>query len=457
MDKKKFFKTEDQKKREVLFLSISILFGLCFFLSRIGNDDVANYNKYQMPFTESAAWILRGFTNWSSRMFINLVMMIVSRYGRPGLMIYSGISMYIALKAIYLLGGKKGDFTMSLFISSLVMTYPFLVLSSSGWSMATASYFGPTACMLMALVPIRKAFDKEKIPFWQDILYFLAILYGANSEQNALVLLGCYTVAVIFFAIKKRFSVRVFILWALAVGSMIFILTCPGNWSRHANESKNWFPSFGMLDTIDKLDLGVSTTLQWLFCEGQLIVFLCCLFMMILIWKKYTELLFRVVSAIPVLAIALFGPLRPVIDILAPMLSILYSPVNQYGAFNVETQARGVGPLQFCVLLFIAVCVLIEVFLINDTVEGCVFDLSIIVTGVGSRVMMGLSPTIHASMKRTCTALFFCLCVVTVHTYSTYVKNFKKEGKKDIMPYLSCGLLIYGFLNLASTLVSVFY
>lgn len=457
MPKKKLFTTQAQKQRELLILSVSVLFGLCFLLSRVGNDDLSNYTKYQMPVSEIFPWLARGFSNWGSRIFINFGVLLVSRSGYPGLVLYASGSMYIFLKALHLLYGKDPDNKASLFIISVAMIYPFRVLHTSGWAMGLTTYFGPASCMLMALVPIKKHCDGEKIRIPLMVLYFLAALYASNSEQNMIILLGSYIVAVLFFLFQKKWSTRIAILGTGAVINLILILVSPGNQARSSSEVQTWFPDFSMLDSIDRLELGTSTTLQWLLCEGQLLVILCTLLMMVMIWEKYSHYLIRTVAVIPFAFSVLTGPLRFVLAQLIPESAILYGPVDKYGLFTISNQGRGAGPLQFCVLLFVIACIIIDLLMLNDTPRGCIADISLCVFGMGSRIMMGLSPTIHASNNRTFTAFLFCLGAMTVHIYSTYRNKPPKTKFVKVLPYIDLMLIFFGFLSLLTTLVSVFY
>ncbi|MBP5492016.1 MAG: hypothetical protein J6Y08_04155 [Clostridiales bacterium] len=458
MDKKKLFKSEEQKKSELLFITVSILFGLCFFFFRIGNDDLTRRVYYEDSLMDGWNWVWGMVSDWSSRLIINFIWMVVGRYNKPSLMLYSAVSMYAYLKALYLLSGKKDDFKLSLFITGVAMSFPFAILSTSGWATATTSYFGPTACMLLALVPLRKFYDGEKIPLWADIIYILSMIYSANAEQNVIVLIAVYAVGIVYFLVKrKKCSFRLILHLLLAIAGLTFTLTCRGNWIRKTQEVKDWFPTYNMLDTVDKIELGLSTTLHWMFCDGQILMILLCAVMMALVWKKYQDLLYRILSAVPVLAVLLLGPLRPILLAISPITSTLVSEINSNGAFNVAQQGRGAGPLQVGVYLCLIVCLGIEIFLINDTPEGCIWDFLMAVLGVGTRVMMGLSPTIHASSTRTYTAFLFCISALVVHDYSIFLKEFGKTSKKQVMPYLSVGLIVLGFISLLSALLTMFY
>ena len=456
MDAKKFFKRKESTKIEMLFFIVSVLFGLSFLFAHMGADDVSTQQYFEKSFMQGVKWIMDVIVTWSSRLLINMVFMIVRRYYNPLIYLYAAGSMYVIQKSLYLLIGKREDFHLALFISAVSLSFPFVILSTSGWIMGTTSYYGPACCMLAAMVPIRKTYDGEKLKLWEELLYVLIVIYAANGEQNVVVLLGIYTVAFVYFLLKKNLRARIVILWILTGFSFAYMLLCPGNYARSEANEAYWFPAYGMLDPIDKFEIGLSTTLRYIFCESELLILICLFVMMLFIWRKYSDFLFRVISVVPFAAAVLLGPLRTVLTVISPAATVLYAQIDYHGAYNAASMARGSGPLQFVIFLILIACICAEIFLINDTPEGIVCDLSLAVMGVGSRVMLGFSPTIYASSTRTYTAMLMCFSAIAVHDYANYRKQFGTIGKRTRMLYVCGALLVYGFLVLISGFAGMF-
>ena len=57
----------------------------------------------------------------------------------------------------------------------------------------------------------------------------------------------------------------------LAIASIVFILTCPGNYIRNSIEINESFKDFGMLTVMDKICLGFTSTMGIIIEKGDLV------------------------------------------------------------------------------------------------------------------------------------------------------------------------------------------
>lgn len=435
-------------------LLISIMFGFIVSLARVAGDDMLWHDYIGKSIIACWNWAAEQYFYWSSRQLVNFIWAIVLEGGRFVWMIYMTISMFVMLKALMLLSGETCK-NMGFYVIGLVMTFPFETLMSAGWIATTTSYFGPQAFAIMALVPIKKRVSGDRIKIISFLGYCVALIYGANAEQMCVVLLGSYFVANIYLFIKRRIDIQTIILFLLSLLSMIYMMTCPGNWVRDSEEIAKWFPTYGMLDIIDKAEIGISTTLRWMYASGQTFVIVTCLVMAYIVWQKYKEPMFRFLALIPSGLILLMGPFRSVLTILFPYASYSANEVDYYGDFTVASSGRGVGTVHFVVLMLISVCICELIFLVNDTIEGIIGDITLIVLGVASRAMMGFSPTVYASNLRTFTTLIFCLMAVSTRAYARNIELFMPIKEKERYIWLS--FVVLGFLNLTFLVVTAFY
>ena len=83
----------------------------------------------------------------------------------------------------------------------------------------------------------------------------------------------------------------------------------------------------------------------------------------------------------------------------------------------------------------------------NDKIEGVIGDISMILAGVASSAMLGFSPTIYASAKRTYTTMIFCIVVVSIHIFCNNV-SYIKEMKKCNFRYIMYTIILLGYLDL---------
>lgn len=438
-----------------------ILFSFCFAfiicLSKIAGDDAVHVTEIGSNIFGWWERIVEQWFSWSSRVLVNFVGSVVLGGGRIIWMLYMAISSYVMLKAMVLLfsDGKKREIAM--FAIFTLMLFPFRTLMTAGWIAATTSYFGPQAFALMSMVPIKKVVKNEKICWWESILYAACLIYGTNAEQFCIVILILYLAAIIYLFTKKRSSGILWINFALTAINFIAALACPGNKVRSASEEINWFPTYRMLDFIDKADIGISTTLKWIFVDGGILILVMCIVLAFFIWQKYKEPLFRFVSVIPVIVSIGLGPLRDFFTALFPDAAFLMNDIDYYGAFNVQSLGRGVGTLQFAIFLLIAACVCAEIILLNDTIEGFLTDILLIVMGVASRCAMGFSPTVYASSTRTYTTLVVCFMAVLIHIYSKNYNLVKEVDKNGFRYYVYLGIIFLKFVDLIFLVATAFY
>ena len=130
------------------------------------------------------------YQTWSSRLLINFIWAVMLLGGRLAFAAYMSVSMYIGMKAMILLWSKGNDANIKRFIIAVFMLFPFRILYTAGWIATSTSYYGPVMFALMSLVPIRKAYDQEKIRKPALLFYSVCLIYGANTEQTCIVLLS---------------------------------------------------------------------------------------------------------------------------------------------------------------------------------------------------------------------------------------------------------------------------
>ena len=440
---KKCFQTHP----DAVLAVIAILYGLMFLPAIIIQDDLKWLSSVD-TLKNTLKLVYSQYYTWSSRVIINLVWYLVLRFGKVAWALYMAVSAFVLMKALRLLSDDDHNHLIHWFSVTMLMLFPSVFFVSAGWIATTTSYFGPQAFGLMALVPIKKCLKDEKIGKWEWVFYLVCLIYAANAEQMCVVLLGCYLTAAVYFAIRKKRNLMIWFFLLVVIASFVFMLSCSGNWARKDQEIIRWFPTYGMLDNIDKADIGISTTLHWMFAESSLIVIFICLMLTFLVWKRYKGFLFRCLAVLPLAAVLFLGPLKNVLTAVFPYASFISYDVDYYGSFTVGELGGGVGRIRFALFLFIALCIAAEVILLNDTVTGLLVDSALIITGFGSRVMMAFSPTVYMSNIRTYSTLVVCLFAFAMHMFSHNLSHLNVHEKQ----YARCmmaGIILFGIVDLA--------
>lgn len=443
-------------KADSLFIACALLFGALFGFAVIAYDDAYNMPLIGATIKEEIRYNLNSYHNWTSRILINTVWSIILEHVYYLYMIYMAISMYVLCKALYhIIPGEK-DYKKAVFTVMVAMFFPFHLMTSAGWIATTGTYFGPQAFGIMALLPMGKIAKKEALSIKEVLWFSLCLLYGANFEQMCVALVFLYGVFCVWMLMEKNIRFETFLFLGLSVASLIFILTCPGNWGRSGEEAE-LFPTYGMLGFADKLELATSLTLKWIYLDGTLLTLFLLGLIAVVVWKKYSHPGYRLAATIPFGVSLLLGPLRDVTEYLFPKVGMLTEDIEYYGAINVEHRGVGIGLLQLFVCLSLSLLVLVSLILINDTLRDLVADVSLVLVGVGTGTMMGFSPTIYASEGRTFSTLTLCVMILLMHIYEKNRDTFALAFKKVNILYVEYAVILFSYLNLATLIMTQFY
>ncbi len=445
------------ENNQIFFVITSILFGIIVSLCKMAGDDMSQFSHIGNSIFDWWKYSTDAYDNWSSRVLINFIWFVVLKLGRFAIGIYCALSMYVLQKSLYSLFETSNRKQQVLFITALTFLFPFETLMTAGWIATITSYFGPQAFAIAALIPIKKIINNEKMSFKDMLWGIIALLYGGNAEQMSIVLFVVYLVAFIYLVVKRKIDIKIIFFMLLAIANVLNFFLCPGNWVRKDSSVMTWFPDFGMLNVIDKADIGISTTLRWMFASGQAFVILICIMMANFIWKRYKEPVFRFIALVPAGMTILLGPLKYAFASIFLNASMAMNEVDYYGSFTVASQGIGSGMIQFGFFLLIAVCIVAELFLLNDKVEGLIVDLTLVLIGVASRAMMAFSPTVYGSSTRTYTTMVVCIMTVAVHIYSANICLIENNEEDSKEKYILWGLILIGFLNLIYLVATAFY
>lgn len=369
------------------------------------------------------------YATWSSRVLIEAVMLFFVSGNVWYWKIADSLMILLFLWIVSeLFGGKSGPDKMraQILMFCMIWIVPFFSLSSAGWITTTINYLWPLTLGLMAMLPVRHWILEEKIPAWEYVLCPVCVLYGANMEQMGAILLGSYGVFGGYLLWKrKKLPPFYFVQLLLVTGSLVFILTAPGNACRTEAEIQRFFPEFAGLTVGQKLWMGFLDTTQYYLAagDGQ---------------KSYVFGLFSVVLWLA--ALLTFSGRRGkrgipgVLMALVPV--VFYWGIGQAGNFllnsglltrgrngiGVLAQNRQIPGMSYYsggLVAFQTLCYLIVLAAVAGTIfyvwgrsEEAMLELLILAAGFLSRLVVGFSPTIYASGDRT--ALFCTVAVLIV-------------------------------------------
>lgn len=413
-------------------LALFILeFALTFFITPNKFDD----QVFLESVTGTSVWSYVGprYYNWSSRLIIEFVLCSILKISKYLWILLEAFMVALAGYSISKLFVKNDENKNEniIMLVAMILIYPIMQMNSAGWAATTINYMWPMALGLFSLIPIKKAWDGEKIKFWQYPLYVMALLFAANQEQACAILFGTYLLFAILMIIKnKKIHPFIVIQNILVIASLIFILTCPGNSVRTQAEIENQFNDFEMLTILDKIGLGFTSTMGVIIDKGSMVFAIMSILIAVNIFLNYKEKLYRVVSLVPVFTILSLCYFSRITTEIFPFFGTLKGLITEK---QVMLTAVNCNNMLYVIPIILAsanfICIAMSLLLMFKSLNKNVALLAFLV-GLASRLIMGFSPTVFLSGERTMLFFEFAMIIVSILVWQEIIKKTDKNEKK---------------------------
>lgn len=451
--KEKINKFLDNGRGAILAIFILELV-LTFFVTPNKFDD--EYFLEQVTNASPLSFVISRYSWWSSRVIIEFVLCVVLKTSKYlWILLEAGMVTLIgySISKIFIKDNKKENNTMLLF---MILLYPLNVMNGAGWAATTTNYMWPLATCLFALVPISEIWKGNKIAFWKYPLYTLSLIYAGNQEQTCAILVGTYILFGIFMVIKnKKIHPYMIIQTIIIIASLIFILTCPGNYERNQAEIKDNFKDFEMLTVLDKIGLGLTATNALLVGNGNIIFIMLTGIMAIYIFSNYKEKLYRIIAIIPFLSVILLAFIPNITSNVFPFLVSFKKNFIMEGVMLTAANSNNLFytlPVIFAFIIFL--CLILSIMIIFKNLKNNI-ALLVFLVGLASRLIMGFSPTIFASANRTMIFFEFSMIIVSILIWQEIIKKNDKSDIK-IQNRTSAVIKCAGILQYLNVLLCIF-
>lgn len=351
---------------------------------------------------------------WSSRIVIEAVLVYVSRH----LVLWKVLDILAWMLFVILLAaaipGEKRE-RINWLVVSLVLIYPLKDLDTAGWIATTTNYIWPLALGMFALTGVSFVLQEKKVPLPLFLLSLPAMLYAANAEQMCAVICGICFIGIlycIFFAKRNVSTWWQLIVWLLfGVAQLVFILRCPGNSVRTTEEIRQCMPNYKNYNLIDKAQLGFVDTVHHMISSENLLFLMFAVILMILVFLKTKELLFRLAGVLPVMWTVLLTFFGDAFERNFVKLSSLF---NLNEIVNGSNYQLAYSYLPLLVYALVLLCVLVSVSMISTSWTEFLGYVCLLGIGFASRVIMGFTPTIFVSQERTFLYLYVAIIAAIV-------------------------------------------
>lgn len=408
------------------------------FSSACNNTDILNYIQMR-------------YLTWSSRVIIEFILVI---FGYIPMWIWkiANIGMFILLAySISTIFIKKNKRKMNYILVTLLLMLPLSMLISAGWMATMNNYLWVVACGLYAMIPIKKIIEEKRITVLESISYILALIYACNQEQMAIIIFLVYSLFIFYNIVilkKRKINNLIFTIWFLSILSLLFILTCPGNYVRTEKEILARYPEFKQVDITGKIINGLTSMMKFINFSYRILFIIFVSTIGFYIIKKYKDLKFKILGITPIILTIGYTMCYQIIN--QNVIRILQVISN---IFNIDLSLLNIDSIIMFSSIFLKLLIMTSISIVlyilfnkekiqtNNLIKRQrieeLLPLGIFLIGFISRFIIGFSPTVYASSERTST--FFYVSLITIIIYT--INKFEKDEKN-----LNNIFKIYGIL-----------
>lgn len=421
-----------KSKRKSLFALFLIMFVLTLFKQSF-RDDIYFADFANITGKARLLWFIEWrFDVWTSRVIIETILVLFAR-NFPWLWKILEPCIYVILAfAIHKVFVKKNKNNQSMFtiITCLILLIPQMIMGNSGWMATSLNYLWPTTFAIICLIPIKKVFNNEKIRWFEIPIYVACLLFAENVELVNIILFTVYFIFTVYFVCKRKMNPVIILMFLLSIANFAFILWCPGNAKRTQSEIIMNFTDYKMLNIVDKLFVGLYTTMQYYINHFNLIYVIFTTIIAINVYQKYRHIFYRIIAIFPVFMGIVFNTASIFTEKILPNLKTIFD-LNFMEEHRILVNFENFDQITtyiptFCCILCLG-CLIASIYLIFRKSDNYIIPMLVLCAGICSKFIMGFIVTVFISEYRTQFIFMICMIILTVMMLDDKSENELKK------------------------------
>lgn len=418
----------------------AFIFGLITaFLYRVPlfGDDLVNTKIFSggISLVKAFKLVHEQYFGWSSRTLVNFVMYFFESTPK---IIFSTVTGVLVCLIVYIINhfvNHRTIFPNFLIVGSAILTFPVIYLYTAGWIATVTTYFYPICFLLIGVWLAQLNLKSNKVNRFIKLIVFICWLYSFNNEQLAVTMLPLICVLIFIQFREHKIGFYLGVASVAILLNLAWMLLSPGNKLRTASDM-HFLPTFKYLSFFNKLDMGIVSTIQHYFFGLNLPILIFALSICLVTLSKTTSKRQILLGSTPFL-ILVFTNTSHLVAIRTCHGNSLFL-MNQTGFLTNIHFFWKAAVFQYSISI---IWLVISFICLNTLISAKekVFVFPLLLGGIMSRVMMGFTPTIYASVSRTCTFLTFIFILLAIYLLCNYCT--KKLMWIAVMVLLSCFIL----------------
>lgn len=404
---------ELMNKKYVYYVCLFIfVFALHLFMRPGEADDLWFINNYT---GNPLSFAYMRYMQWSSRFLIEMVLVFIASLP---LIVWKVLDTLMIVLLFY--SGNKllniKNRKILIFEIFLIMILPWKVFGETGWIATTLNYTWPITLGFYGFSILLE----EKTNFLKQIISFFCIIFACNQEQMCCVMLAFIIICFCIRTFQKKNNKVFLIPFIICILMGVLHIICPGNSMRQISEMQTWYPAYQNFDVLDKISIGIISTVTAILFDFR-IIYIAFIGMLIL-YIKYLPLNKKLSYIIQfILGCFIFINIYP----FDSTQLMFYSKAQES---IVITFMNFVLP----VLLFsLLISIVIYLILKTKNKYNYMFVL-LFLSGICSRLILGFSPTVYASGKRTVIYFYIVCYLLTIFIMKTICIIKENDFEKKI-------------------------
>lgn len=370
------------------------------------------------------------WNTWSSRLLIECVLFFVSRHLWLWRILDSLVMVVLVWSLNHLIFPSCNRNNILLTFLCVII-YPFSDMSTASFCATTLNYLWPLTFMLLGLIPLVDIWRGRSTPQWSYPIFILFVLFASNHEQVACIMLLLGLLAVILHKHHDLPRLYPSLLLLVAVINTVAIVLCPGNDVRTSVAIPMCYMTWPDISILEKAYLAVSSFAT--IVANNYIVW-----GLFITMAGYGILKSKCTTPDKIMVGSIFAIWGSV------FIFRLWCIVTHADSMFFCYETSSADPFDYSILsialltlglyiIFASIWMIIRLW--RD--DYWLIPLCIFVLGLASRMMMGLSPTIFVSARRTMIYFYFALLILLLMMIRDRKMIFPAKYQKVIIVCLA--------------------
>lgn len=416
----KKFKTVRPSEKKCFLIFFLTAFAVHLFLPLNWGDDSI--------FNAGAVVGIDEFLKGSSRLLTDSMTYIFCRWHILWRLI-NPVTLTVLVKVLHeLIPAKSRRLSFTILCTALV--YPTMIIVDAGFIATTVNYLWPITFAAINLLVFQQLYkEKQFKPAY--LLSIPLLFYALNMEMMSAVLCFTFVTGCAVMIYNKRLHPFAVVQSLIsAVGLLVaYFGNLNGDNSRMIREIGRYFPDYESLNILNKIELGFSSTFYCMtmklsFASVAFIAFT--FFLVFTVFQTSKNIGFRIFALFPCVFAVVFSIISVTPFNNSDFITFFTGGMQNY---KMSKAVYSFEPVPDVIFIILAVCVLITVGFLLKNKTDIITAYLILAVGLGTRLIMGFSPTVWASGYRTFAVFIITMIIVTVIIADRYYnKNNETES-----------------------------